>query len=322
MTGWLAFAWLLSLSVSLAWVSGVLASAAWVPFLSSASMRPTVRRRRGLMAAALPWLLMVIVSVSVVLLAIAKPLGLIADHCLYHDSGHPHFCLEHIAAITPSATLLGTAALLFAAIVLVLARHISNQRQLGNSLRSMIALSRGRGLLKIVDDARPLAFSAAAPQPSILMTTGLLTDLDPRQRRIVLAHEVAHLRHRDLFWCRVFEFMLVIHLPWMANWLRQSWRQAIEERADDVVADRFGRDHVADTLLALIRLKREPTMSALSARGGNTIRRIDRMLGPVAACKQTPALELIYATAAVLLPVLILSNHHALETVLGFLLNQ
>ena len=320
MTGWFAFIWLLVFSASLAWGIGVLASSAWAPFLSTGSLEPAIRRRRCLMTAALPWLLPAIVALSVVLLGIAKPVGIITDHCPYHGPGHPHLCFGHLPAIAPGTMLHAVTVILVLAFVLVAARYVVRQRRLGESLRSMLALARGRGRLRVIDDARALAFSAAAPAPTILMTTGLLATLDRRQRRIVLAHEVAHLRHRDLFWNRIFEFLLIIHSPWAARSLRRSWHQALEERADDAVADRFGGENVARTLLALIKSAPEPA-SALSATGGNALRRIDRMLEPQTECAGRRVLETTYSIALILLPVFIVSSHHSLETLLGILLS-
>ncbi len=322
MTAWFAFIWLLVFSASLAWGIGVLASSAWAPFLSTGSLEPAIRRRRCLMTAALPWLLPAIVALSVVLLGIAKPVGIIiTDHCPYHGPGHPHLCFGHLPAIAPGMTLHAATVILISAFVLVAARYVVRQRRLGESLRSVLVLARRRGRLRVIDDARALAFSAAAPAPSILMTTGLLAKLDRRQRRIVLAHEVAHLRHRDLFWNRIFEFLLIIHSPWAARSLRRSWRQALEERADDAVADRFGGETVARTLLALIKSTPYPAVSALSATGGNALRRIDRMLEPQTECAGRRAIEITYAIALILLPVFIVSSHHSLETLLGILLS-
>lgn len=321
MSGWLAFVWLLVLGASLAWAVGVAAAFLWQRLATSDAVAPSVKRRRCLMIAALPWVLAGLVVFSFLLLGMAKPLGIVTDHCPYHGADHPHLCLAHLPTIAPGAVGTGITAILLLVFVVLAAQHLVRQRQVLHSLRSMLKLARRKGPLHILEEERALAFAAAVPTPSILITTGMLQHLDRRQRRIVVAHEVAHVRHHDFFWNRVFELLLLVHLPATAHSLRRRWRQALEERADDVAANRYGRNRLAQTLITLARRGVQSTELAPSTGGGNLLRRIDRLLlEPRGFAKTNLFVEWFYGTCLLVASAAILLNHHAAETLLGFLL--
>lgn len=268
----------------------------------------------------MPWLLPITAVVSITALSAAKPLGLIADHCLYHGPGHPHLCLKHLPAIALSHLHFTGAAAALLVILTLSARYFFRERRVALRLRSVRSLSHGFGRLRILEDHQSLALAADPGDPFVLISRGLLDRLTRRERRIVLAHEIAHLRHKDLLRNYAFEVLLLLHLPWAAGRLRNRWRQALEERADDSVAMRFGAESVAQALVQVIRGSRPEWTPAFSASGADPLRRIERLLSaPENVNDRSIAFELTYVGLLIALVVTVSTSHHDVETLLGFL---
>lgn len=319
MSAWLGFFWLLFLCALASWALAALGAIA-LSRRSTAHLGPGLRARRALLIALMPWLLPLTVVVSIIALSAAKPLGVIADHCLYHGPGHPHLCLQHLPAIPLSYLHLTGAAAVLSVILTLLARYFVRERRLASRLRSMRSLSHGFGRLRVLEDKQSLALAANPGDPFVLMSRGLLDRLTRRERRIVLAHEVAHLRHKDLLRNYAFEVLLLLNLPWAADRLRNTWRQALEERADDSVATRFGAESVAQALVQVIRGSRPEWTPVLSASGADSLRRIERLLSAREDVNdRSVAFELSYVGLLLALVVTVATSHHAVETLLGFL---
>jgi Zn-dependent protease with chaperone function len=273
-----------------------------------------------MLIALLPWLVPLTTVVSIFILSAAKPLGLIADHCLYHGPGHPHLCLEHLPAIAVSHVQLAGAAAAFLLVLILLVRYLARERRMAIRLRSMRALSHGFGRLRILEGEQHLALAANPRDPFVLISSGLMNRLTRRECRIVLAHEIAHLRHRDLLRNYCFEVLLLLHLPWAAGELRNAWRQALEERADDSVAARFGADSVAQALLQVIRGTQRRWTPAFSVSGADSLRRIERLLSPGEAPATRPIVfECSYFLLLLAVALAATTAHHGIETLLGFL---
>lgn len=319
MTAWLGFAWLLFLCAVASWALAALGATALSRW-PAAHLRPGRRTRRALWIALLPWLAPLTAVASIVALSASKPLGLIADHCLYHGPGHPHLCLEHLPAIRLTWLHLAGAVGTLLPVLALLARYLVREHRTTRHLRSMRSLSHGFGRLRFLEDAQPVALAANPRDPFVLMSRGLLDRLTRRERRIVLAHEIAHLRHKDLLRNYVFDLLLLLHLPPAAGRLRNAWRQALEERADDSVAARFGADSVAQALVRAIRGGQPGPVPAFSVSGEDALRRIERLLGPNEdEHHPSVAFEASYIGLLLALAATITTSHHALETVLGLL---
>jgi len=59
-----------------------------------------------------------------------------------------------------------------------------------------IELGHAEAGVRIVSDARPIAYVEAGRDAAVVVSTGMLRALQPGERRAMLAHEAAHLRHR------------------------------------------------------------------------------------------------------------------------------
>jgi hypothetical protein len=319
MTAWLGFFWLLFVIVLATWAFAAVVATGISVIPERLCLRPEVRARRALLTALLPWAVPVIAVASVFALAAAKPLGLIADHCIYHGAGHPHLCLQHLPAIAMGHLHMLGATLVPALLLILLTRHLLRERRMSARLQVMQALARGRGRLRILEDKRCLALATNLRDPVVLLSRGLMERLTRRELRIVVGHEVAHLRHSDLLRNHLFEFLLLLHTPSVARRLRASWRQALEEQADDCVAARYGADAVAGALLQIVRAPSRKFAPALSVAGADPLRRIERLLAPREMPGRQLGFELSYGVALVSIVVTVITTHHALETLIGVL---
>ncbi len=274
---------------------------------------------RLLLVALLPCAIPLLAVSAVLAPAIAKPLGMIAHHCVAHGPGHPHICLVHppIVALSPWHWL--AVALAVLSLSWRIGTHLLHRRRVLAQLRPLLAFADRSGRLRTLDTPHVVALAVDPVNPVILLSSGLRRRLQPRQRRIVLAHEVAHLRHGDLPASRLIDALSVLHISPVGKNLRAAWRQAIEEHADDVVAARFGREDVAQTLIQVARLPALGAGPALRASGGNTVRRIERLLDGPTEMHRPAVFAAGYAGAMLGGWLVLVWAHHAIESLLGWI---
>lgn len=317
MSGWTGMFSMLLMLAGMVWFATVMFVTVIAPFATRSTLAPIVRARRALSLAAVPLAAPFTVVAVVCLLAAAKPLGWIADHCIYHGPGHPHLCFEHLPAIIIPPLHVGAfiTALLIA--VIVVARFTMHARCFTARLRVLSKMTSGRNV-RIVDHEQPFAFAASVGTPFVMMSRGLIEKLSLHERRIVMAHEASHLRNGDLAWNRLFEILLLLN-PF-SDRLREPWRQALEERADDVVAARYGNDAVAATISNMLRFTSNRYATAFSATGADAVRRVRRLVVGENSVNVLPVFEVALIAALVMLAILTGSAHHALETLLGHFL--
>lgn len=315
--------WLFVLLWLLGWVAAqvlVPAAIGWLlHFRSSNKIQP----RHILLISAIPWLIPFMATLAMMFLAAAKSWGWLHDHCLSHAPHHPHFCFKHLPEM-----LLGhghghvvIASSIFIGLGILIARHCRGLRRQSRQLKALTALSSGRGLLRLVDDSRVMAFAAGVKQPRIYFSRGLIRQLSRRERRMVLAHESAHIRYRDLVSSRWLEFLLLLHIKPCAHLIRRLWRDAIETRADDHVARRFGRIETAELLLRLVK-STQPVPSLTAFDGGDPVTRIHELLREAPSTRvDKPVFEIIFAACLLALMTGLFAGHHTFETILGVLIS-
>lgn len=143
-----------------------------------------------------------------------------------------------------------------------------------------------RPRLLMLAESAPAAMAVGAWRPAVVVTEGLLTTLDPDELTVVLVHELAHIRCRD------------IPLTWLALWLKDlmcftpaAWlahRRLLferEVRCDELAGNWTGLPyHLARSLVKVslgnARTRSLPTASHISAaRGPQVERRVRRLLG-------------------------------------------
>lgn len=315
----LSMSWLLLAVMAVAWLVATAVAPALLRRAAHPGLDPQARKVRLLLVALLPWAIPLLAVSAVLAPAIAKPLGMIAHHCVAHGSGHPHICLEHppVVALSPWHWLAVALAILWQS--WRIGTHILHRRRVQAQLRPLLAFAHGSGRVRTLDTRHVVALAANPGHPVILLSSGLRRHLQPRQRRIVLAHEVAHLRHGDLSVSRLIDALSVLHTGPVGRNLRALWGQAIEEHADDVVAARFGRKDVAQALIQVARLPALDAGSALRATGGNTVRRIERLLDAPSETRGPAVFAAGYAGTMLGSWAVLVWAHHAIESLLGWI---
>lgn len=322
MGNWLDFLWLLFVVALGAWAAGMLVTRLATPWLLNRPAHWARRETRCLVLASAPLLVMLWTVLSVLLLATGKQVGWIADHCLYHEGvAHLHLCLEHVPALHLGA-LHGLVALGVLTVPVSGGLRLLHREQ---GLASRLSTLRrvGHRMVQRVPALRPMACAGGIRKPVIVLSQSLLDGLAPRQRRVVLAHEAAHLRHGDPGRNLVLELLLLFHVPGSAQAIRACWSQALEERADEVTARRFGRHEVARTLLDVYRLGAAAPRGSWSVTGTSLQLRIERLLAAREAAGVTMQRDeftgWLYGAVLAVLPVLLITFHHSLETTLSLL---
>jgi hypothetical protein len=134
----------------------------------------------------------------------------------------------------------------------------------------------GPGVVYLPGD-EPVAFSALGRGGRIAISSGMLTALDPRERRALLAHEQAHLRLRH------HHFLIAVTLSATLNPLLRplcaAARFALERWADETAAARVGdRTLVAKALAKAALAGRPENAFALAATGGPVPSRVTALL--------------------------------------------
>jgi Zn-dependent protease with chaperone function len=177
-------------------------------------------------------------------------------------------------------------------------------------LRYLVATARSRPAgtddgLVVVDDARPRAVAVPGLPGRVVLTTGLVKALDARERRVVLAHERAHLRYRHGE-IRLLVRLAAAVLPVLKAVVTECDYQ-LERWADEAAATVADRRAVARALAraALAGTTRQPVHQDLPAFAEHAVTRRVRalldappeggashMLAPLAGLAVTAALTI------------------------------
>ncbi|MFG1905423.1 M56 family metallopeptidase [Kribbella sp. NPDC048928] len=154
-------------------------------------------------------------------------------------------------------------------------------------MRALVEVHRAcRGLtavgdLVVLDDERPDAFSTPQPAGRVIVTSGLLRALDPRQRDVLLAHEKAHLLHHHAWWNLAAGLTAAVN-PVLRPAARAA-ATAVERWADEDAARAVGdRRLVATTLVRVAQLQTRfaHPASVVAATGGDLETRVRALLAP------------------------------------------
>ena len=138
---------------------------------------------------------------------------------------------EAISIVAGFLLIVGATRLLFFA--------FREQRLVTFIRRQGACLPQGTGLA-VLDDPRPDAFALPGKPGRVVMTTSLVRALDATERRVVLAHEYAHLRHRHHWFRTAIETAAALN-PFVSPARRDvafALERWADEEAAEVVADR------------------------------------------------------------------------------------
>ena len=131
----------------------------------------------------------------------------------------------------------------------------------------------------VVDTAQVFAYSLGGRRGQVVTSRGLLEQMDSQERRVIFAHEAAHLRlgHHRLLWLADVAALNPLMRP-----LRRRMRFALERAADEEAVRAVGdRALVARTVgrAALLSFEQAPSQ-ALSIDGGGVVGRVEALLSP------------------------------------------
>ncbi len=187
---------------------------------------------------------------------------------------------QHAVAVVDSVP--ATAGILAAAtLTIVLTRAAL---LLAGTWRTRHAISRAlagtpAGELVVLPDTRPDAYAVAVHGGRIVVTTGMLRVLDASDRRVLFAHEHAHLRHRH------HRYRLAATLGAALNPLLGPVRDGVdlhtERWADEDTAATTGRRRTADALTrAALAATPSPSPTTLGYVHGHVLARVRALHGP------------------------------------------
>ena len=137
------------------------------------------------------------------------------------------------------------------------------------------------GEVHLVAAPFPLAYAQTGRAGGIVVSSGMLAALDPQERRVLLEHERAHLRHRH------DRFLVVGSLAaglWVLNPAVRGLRLALERWADEEAA-RFVGDRiiVARAIARAALAAHGGVVAPLSMTGADVPVRVEAMLRPPAS---------------------------------------
>ncbi|MFB4297502.1 M56 family metallopeptidase [Actinomadura sp. NTSP31] len=138
----------------------------------------------------------------------------------------------------------------------------------------------GRGIVAVVEDDAADAFALPGRPGRVVVSTGMLSILDEAERRVLLAHERAHLSGRH------HVFRALVHVASAANPLLLPLRGAVtfttERWADERAAAGTDRERVARAIgKAALAHNRRPGLGPAAALGIGPGRAFGRHPGPV-----------------------------------------
>jgi beta-lactamase regulating signal transducer with metallopeptidase domain len=189
--------------------------------------------------------------------------------CSSHHGSWLHACLGHPIALDSTSWLwMAFVALLLICTGLMLqlgSALLRAKRHLGALVR-MGRRHKHHHQLHVLDTDAPLAVACDVGAGHVLLARWLIEALRPEQLQVVLAHERAHLAHRDVRWRLLARIASALHFPAPRRRLLETLALACEQRCDQVAAEHVGsRLVVAETLIAVERLyrRRQPMPPSL-----------------------------------------------------------
>jgi Zn-dependent protease with chaperone function len=158
----------------------------------------------------------------------------------------------------------------------------------------------------LVEHPEPAAYCVAGRHPTVILTTGAITALNPAQLDAVLAHERAHLagRHHKLLATARIGRQVLPFLPLMREAEAQVAR-LIELHADDTARRAHDPGALAAALVVLATAA--SPAQALAAAATDTVQRIHRLLNPAEPLDRRRRQMLRVAAAALAVTPLLLA---------------
>ena len=193
-----------------------------------------------------------------------------------------------LARLDPVPVPLGWAAVAAVAALAVAGVWVTRRRLRGtwSCWQACRSMPTGAGRVVVVADDIPQAVAVPGLRGRVVVSRGMLRALDAGQRRVLLAHERSHLRHRHDLW--VSGAWLAASVDPLLIPLARAVGAAVERWADEDAAREAGdravaAETVARAALATARAGRlagRPAGVALAGAAGQVAGRVDALLAP------------------------------------------
>ncbi|TNE82239.1 MAG: M56 family peptidase [Gammaproteobacteria bacterium] len=113
----------------------------------------------------------------------------------------------------------------------------------------------GRDIV-VLESKTPSAFAAGLSNPKCYVTTGLIEQVSETELDIILDHERAHIKHRDIRNKLLFALFASLYPRPVARRLNRSFSMATEQLADALVSNAHCKLDIAQTLVKAARIQR------------------------------------------------------------------
>ncbi len=277
-------------------------------------------RRVTALAAALPVLVAAALVGALILSSIAGP-----DHCPVHDH-HAHLCLTHGDdwASRPWAVALVSAA--FAVLAIRLSLFAGALLRGGRAVARLRSASVAIGDVRLVESDQPFCFVAGLRRPEIYASSAAWRGIVGIEREAMIAHERAHVRHRDLAWRAAIEVLCAFGAPLTSSSIVARWDHATERLRDREAADAVDSpESVAGAMVRMCRLGTSAIpagATSFAPKPAAIVDRVESLLtesprGDRAAAVVTTLWVAVVVTMVASVAVHVEPLHHALESLLG-----
>jgi Zn-dependent protease with chaperone function len=219
---------------------------------------------------------------------------------------------DHWVALTLAAVL---AVELLGVLVLSWAR-VTRTRRRHRALLELVVQPAPAGDTQLLEHPAPVAFCIPGARPLLVLSSGMVAELDDAQLAAVVAHERAHLRERHhLLLLPFVAWKAALPLLPAAERAHDAVRELVEMRADDVALHSLPgtrRRTLAEAIVAAAGGAGGVPSGALAVTGAGVRSRVVRLLEPPAplptaariGALAAAALLLLVPTALLLLPAL------------------
>lgn len=318
---WTDFVWLLTVLALITWLISAVAVELFIRITPKSLTANTMMPATACWAMALtPWLVPLLTIAAVIALSAGKRMGIIVDHCLHHPGvQHLHLCFEHLPVFSPSLFVKIMVVMIATGLMWRLWQLVRREWTLADMLADLRHLEGKNSPVLRSGQSPVLAFAGGIRRPLIVLSKALFSGLSSRQRRIVLAHEIAHVRQRDSLLAFLMEFLLSSQLPASRQFIRRSWAMSRELKADHTTAQKFGDIDVAETLVRAASLAPfRRSAPGWAVHGGDMSLRVHTLLaGPAPISRLSMAFSALLLLASFAAPMLLMKYHHTVETLLS-----
>lgn len=178
------------------------------------------------------------------------------------------------------------AVILFVAMPLAGARVVRRRRR-------ATACNRSDGGVEILASDQLLAYAVPGRPGHVVVSVGMIRRLDADERRVLLAHEQAHLTHHHDRFLAIAE-VATATMPLLRPLLARL-RFATERWADEVAASEVGDRRLVARAIASAALAGQPADAALAFAGNGVVARVEALLddrrpGPMSVAALTALL--------------------------------